>query len=140
LVQRFGSRIVLTTLSFGLLATLIGLAGLLESLSGAPSDDEKLAVVVLIGLAAALFSCSIASFYALMTYAYPSSCRSAGIGFGIVVGRVGAIAASVGGGWLIGLGNGSLWPFFGVLCVGAVLISSAALVNDRHIPPAGRRF
>src|SRR5690606_6686012 len=83
LVQRFGSRIVLTTLSFGLLATLVVLAGLLESLSGTPGDDEKLAVVVLIGLAAALFSCSIASFYALMTYAYPSSCRSAGIGFGI---------------------------------------------------------
>ena len=139
LVQRFGSRIVLASFSFGLLATLIVLALLLESNPGTPSDDEMLAVVVLIGLAAALFSGSIASFYALMTYAYPSSCRSAGIGFGIFVGRVGAIAASVGGGWLIGVGEGSLLPFFGVLCVGAVLISSAAFVNDRHVPPAGKR-
>lgn len=139
LVQRFGSRIVLASFSFGLLATLIVLALLLESHTGAPSEDMKLAVVVLIGLAAALFSGSIASFYALMTYAYPPSCRSAGIGFGIFVGRAGAIAASVGGGWLIGLGGGSLLPFFGVLCVGAVLISSAAFINDRHVPPASRR-
>src|SRR5690606_32176847 len=70
LVQRFGSRIVLASFSFGLLATLIVLALLLESHTGAPSEDMKLAVVVLIGLAAALFSGSIASFYALMTYAY----------------------------------------------------------------------
>ncbi len=136
LVQHFGSRIVLATLSFGLLATLIGLAWLLERIPGAPGESEKLAIVVLIGLAAALFSGAIASFYALMTYAYPSSCRSAGIGFGIFVGRVGAISASVGGGWLIDLGGGSLLPFFGVLCVGAVLISSAAFVNDRHVPPS----
>lgn len=135
LVRHFGSRPVLITFSFGLLATLVVLAAVLETQTGAPSDDQMLLVVVLIGLAGALFSGSIASFYALMTYAYPSSCRSAGIGFGIFVGRAGAIGASAGGGWLIGLGGESLLPFFAVLCVGAVLISAAAFVNDRHVPP-----
>ena len=40
------------------------------------------------------------------------------------------------GGWLIDLGEGSLVPFFAVLSVGAVLISAAALVVDRPVPPA----
>jgi len=94
---------------------------------------------VLIGVAAALFSAGIASMYALMTHAYPSSCRSAGIGFGIFVGRVGAVAASGLGGALIDLGEGSLLPFFGVLCAGSVLIMAAAFVVDRHVLPAARR-
>ena len=139
LVQHFGSRRVLMTISFSLLATLIVLTVVLERLEGIPSDGERLLIVSLIGVAGALFSAAIASFYALMTYAYPSSCRSAGIGFGIFVGRVGAIAASGLGGALIDLGEGSLLPFFAVLCVAAVLILSAAFVVDRHVEPAIRR-
>ncbi len=136
LVRQFGSRLVLAVFSFGLLVSLVALATVLEGSSGTPDASTMIAVVALIGVAAVFFSGSIASFYALMTYAYPAHCRSAGVGFGIFVGRAGAIAASVGGGWLIGIGNGSLIPFFGVLCAGAVLISAAAFVNDRHVPPA----
>src|SRR5690606_18561771 len=98
-----------------------------------------LAVVSLYGLSAALFSASIASFYAVMTHAYPASCRSAGIGFGIFVGRIGAIAATGFGGWLIDLGAGSLLPFFSVLVVAAVLISAAAIIVDRPVPRVTRR-
>ena len=138
IVQRFGSRIVLTTLSISLLATLVVLATVLEDLAGTPGESDRLLIIALIGLAGALFSAAIASFYALMTHAYPSSCRSAGIGFGIFVGRVGAIAASGLGGALIDLGEGSLLPFFAVLCVAAVLILAAAFVVDRHVEPAPR--
>lgn len=136
LVQQLGSRLVITTLSVGLLATLIVMTVVLEGMNASPSDGQRLTVVALYGLSAALFSASIASFYALMTYAYPASCRSAGIGFGIFVGRAGAIAATGFGGWLIDLGEGSLVPFFGVLSLGAVLISAAAFVVDRPVPPA----
>ncbi len=139
-VQWLGSRLVILALSVSLLATLVVFALVLEAIGAAPGDGERLAVVSLYGLSAALFSASIASFYALMTYAYPASCRSAGIGFGIFVGRVGAIAATGFGGWLIDLGAGSVLPFFGVLCVAAVLISAAALIVDRPVPPAGRRL
>jgi len=139
LVQRFGSRAVLMFISVALLATLIALTVKLESLTGAPDAGDRSIVVALIGLAAALFSGAIASFYALMTFAYPSSCRSAGIGFGIFIGRIGAVAASGLGGWLIELGEGSLVPFFATLCVGAALISAAVVVVDRHVPPVSRR-
>ena len=136
LVQQLGSRVVIATLSASLCVTLVVMMLFLESLGSAPGDNERLMVVGLYGLSAALFSASIASFYALMTHAYPASCRSAGIGFGIFVGRVGAIAATGFGGLLIDLGEGSLVPFFGVLAAGALLISAAAFVVDRPVPPA----
>ena len=139
LVQQLGSRVVIASLSATLCATLIVFMLVLEGMSAAPGEGERLAVVALYGLSAALFSASIASFYALMTHAYPASCRSAGIGFGIFVGRVGAIAATGFGGWLIDFGEGSLVPFFAVLAAAALLISAAAFVVDRAVPPASRR-
>jgi AAHS family 4-hydroxybenzoate transporter-like MFS transporter len=136
LVQRFGSRVVVGGVSASLFVTLLVLAYALESMPAVPGESYRYMVVALIGLSAAIFSAGIASFYAIMTYGYPSSCRSAGIGFGIFVGRVGAIAASGLGGALIDLGEGSLVPFFAVLCLSALLISAAAFVVDRHVPPA----
>ena len=142
LVQWLGSRVVFAAISVSLLATLVGFVLVLEGLDGTPDGVDELLVVALYGLSAAIFSAGIASLYALMTHAYPPSCRSAGIGFGIFVGRVGAVAATGLGGWLIDLGEGSLVPFFAVLAVSAVLMSSAALVVDvdRHVPPARRRL
>lgn len=136
LVQRFGSRIVMAVLSVTLFLTLLVLAFRLEQLSSVPGAGEGSVIVALIGLAAALFSAAIASFYAMMTYGYPPSCRSAGIGFGIFVGRIGAISASGLGGWLLDLGQGSVVPFFSVLCVAAILVSAAAIIVDRQVPPA----
>lgn len=136
LVQRFGSRIVMALLSVSLLLTLLVLGFHLEQLSGVPVEGERSVIVALIGLAAALFSAAIASFYAMMTYGYPPSCRSAGIGFGIFVGRIGAISASGLGGWLLDLGEGSVVPFFTVLSVAAILISAASIIVDRQVPPA----
>lgn len=137
-VQRFGSRAVMATISVSLLLTLLALAFELERLPGAPDDGDRRLIVALVGLAAAFFSGGIASLYAIMTHGYPPSCRSAGIGFGIFVGRIGAIAASGLGGWLLDLGQGSTVPFFAVLAVSAVLVSAAAFVVDRHVPPARR--
>ena len=74
--------------------------------------------------------------YVIMVFSYPQSCRSAGIGFGIFASRVGAVSASGFGGALLDLGHGSVLPFFAVLAVSAVLVSAAAFVVDRHVPPA----
>jgi len=138
LVQRFGSKVVIAGLSSSLVVTMIFFGMKVEMLSGTPTAGERWLIVILYGVAGALFSGAVASFYAVMTHAYPSSCRSAGIGFGIFVGRAGAIAATGLGGVLIDLGEGSLVPFFAVLCVGAALISVAAVVVDKHVPPARR--
>jgi len=135
LIQRFGSKPVVASFSALLVLTFLALAYKVETLPEVPGEGDGLPIVVLIGLSATFFSGSIASFYAMMTHAYPPSCRSAGIGFGIFVGRAGAIAASGLGGWLLDLGQGSVLPFFAVMIVAAVLIQSAAFVVDRHVPP-----
>ena len=103
-------------------------------MAGAPSESDRLLVVALYGLAAAIFSAGIASLYALMTHAYPPSCRSAGIGFGIFVARVGAIAGSGLGGTLVDMGGGRLLPFFGTL----VGVSARASIAERNVQVAIR--
>ena len=140
LVHRFGSRSVFLAIAIGLLLTLIVLALKVETMSNAPGSSERLLVIALYGLAAALFSAAIASMYAVMTYAYPSACRSAGIGFGIFVARVGAIAGSGLGGTLIDMGEGSLLPYFGTLIAVSALVFAAPLIVDRHVPPARARL
>jgi len=139
LTRRFGSRRVVVTLSVTLLLLMAALGFVIETLPPAPDAGERLIVVILLSVAAAIFSASIATMYVIMVYSYPQSCRSAGIGFGIFTSRVGAIAASGFGGALLDLGKGSVIPFFAVLSIAALLISAAAIVVDRHVPPTRRR-
>jgi AAHS family 4-hydroxybenzoate transporter-like MFS transporter len=138
LVHRFGSRSVFLAIATGLVATMIVLALKVETMANAPGEGERVLVIALYGLAAALFSAAIAGMYAVMTHAYPSACRSAGIGFGIFVARVGAIAGSGLGGRLIDLGEGSMLPYFGTLIAASALVFAAPLIVDRHVPPARR--
>jgi AAHS family 4-hydroxybenzoate transporter-like MFS transporter len=137
LTRRFGSRRVMAAVSVTLVVLLMVLAALIQTLPAAPSAEQRTLVLVMIGVAAAVFSAGIATLYVIMALGYPPSCRSAGIGFGIFMSRVGAISASGLGGALLDLGHGSVLPFFGVLTLSAVLVMAAALVVDRHVPPAG---
>jgi AAHS family 4-hydroxybenzoate transporter-like MFS transporter len=136
LVHRYGSKAVFATVSATLVVAFIVLAWTVEHLPPVPTESDRLLVVVLIGITAAIFSAGMASIYALMTHGYPQSCRSAGIGFGIFMARVGAIAASALGGWLLDLGHGSTVPYFAVLTVSAALVSACVFIVDRHVPPA----
>ena len=139
LVQKFGSRVVQLGLGVALAATLAVLLLKVNGMDASSSAGEQTLVVALFGLAAALFSCAVASMYALMTHGYPPSCRSAGIGFGIFMSRVGAVLASLFGGTLIDLGAGSLVPYFGVLIAASGLLAVATFVIDRHVPPSSAR-
>jgi AAHS family 4-hydroxybenzoate transporter-like MFS transporter len=136
LVYRFGSRSVMAGISGSLFVAMILFALAVQNLPAAPTESERLLVVIIMGITAAIFSAGMASMYAMLTHGYPPACRSAGIGFGILMGRVGAISGSGFGGWLLDLGQGSVFPFFAVMCLGALLISAAAFVVDRQVPPA----
>jgi AAHS family 4-hydroxybenzoate transporter-like MFS transporter len=136
LTRRLGSRRVTAGLSATLFVLMVALAYVVETLPPVPDAGDRLLTVTLIGAAAAVFSASVATMYVIMVFSYPQSCRSAGIGFGIFTSRVGAIAASGFGGVLLDMGHGSVLPFFAVLAISAALISTAAFVVDRHVPPA----
>ncbi|WP_126174255.1 MFS transporter [Altericroceibacterium xinjiangense] len=136
LTRHFGSRIVMAGVSVLLFAVLVSLAAVLEAMPTAAGEAYRIMVIALIGAAAAVFSTGIATIYVVIALGYPQSCRSAGIGFGIFMGRIGAILASGFGGALIDWGEGSLIPFFAVLSASAILVSTAAFVINRHVPPA----
>jgi AAHS family 4-hydroxybenzoate transporter-like MFS transporter len=123
----------------GVSATLVAmsavLALLVESLAGAPDAALRIMIPSLVAGIAGIVSLGIATIYVMMTLGYPQSCRSSGIGFGMLTGRVGAILASFGGGYLIDLGDGSLLPFFATILVGSALVSATAFLVDRHVEP-----
>lgn len=134
-MRRFGSKPVMLVISAVLVVLLVALGWSVEALPPQPDAGEQRLVTSLIGAAGGFFSAAIAGMYVIMTYAYPQSCRSAGIGFGIFMSRVGAISATAFGGGLLALGGASVVPFFAVLTVSAGLIAAAAFVVDRHVPP-----
>jgi AAHS family 4-hydroxybenzoate transporter-like MFS transporter len=129
---------MMIAISATLLVLMVALAFVVEALPATPTAGERALTVSLIGAAAAVFSAAIATLYVIMVFGYPQSCRSAGLGFGIFMSRVGAIAASGLGGALLDFGAGSVIPFFAVLAASAVLVSAGAFVVDRHVPPAKR--
>lgn len=136
LVQRFGSKATFASISATLVVMFVVMAIAVERLPAVLSSGDKTLILVLYGITAAVFSAGMGAIYSLMTYAYPQSCRSAGIGFGIFMARIGAIGSSLLGGWVLDLGHGSTVPFFAVMTVSAALVSSVAFINDRHVPPA----
>jgi AAHS family 4-hydroxybenzoate transporter-like MFS transporter len=135
LTRRLGSFRVMALISVTLVLLMVSAAFAVETMSATPTDDERMLVLVLIAAAGAVFSGGIAVMYVIMVAGYPQSCRSAGIGFGIFMSRVGAISASGFGGALLNLGAGSVIPFFSVLAVCAVLVLVAAFIIDRHTSP-----
>lgn len=72
----------------------------------------------------------------LSAHVFPVECRSAGIGYSISVGRLGAIASAFGAGLLLAAPNGVLL-FFGLIAGAMILLAAAMLLVDRHLPPRG---
>jgi len=136
LARQFGSKRFMASISGTLVVLMVALGFAVQALPAAPGLSDRVLVVTLVGAAGAVFSAAMASMYVIMIAGYPQSCRSAGIGFGIFMSRVGAISASGFGGALLDFGQGSVVPFFGVLAVSAAMISAAAFIVDRHVPPA----
>ncbi|MCB5426000.1 MFS transporter [Altererythrobacter sp. CC-YST694] len=135
-LRAFGSFKLMAGCSVLTFAALIALGILVEQLTGAPS---ALMLAVFYGLAClvgGIVSLGISSIYSLMTMGYPVSCRSAGIGLGMLLGRLGGIAMAWSGGYLLNLGGTSVLPFFGVLTVCALAVGSSIWIIDRHIAPA----
>ena len=70
----------------------------------------------------------------LSAHVFPVECRSAGIGYSISFGRLGAIASAFGAGLLLARPNGLLL-FFGLVAAALLLLAAAMLLVDRHLPP-----
>jgi len=129
LMLRIGSRRTVIGTICGGLAALAIWAVLLQT-PGVPH------AAVLFGVA--LAGAGVLSLQVLLltlsAHVFPVECRSAGIGYSISVGRLGAIASAFGAGLLLARPNGLLL-FFGLVAAALLVLAAAMLVVDRHLPP-----
>ena len=138
LVRRFGSRAVIVGCATLTFASLLALGWMIETMSAAPTWNERQAAALLVGLIGGLISMNIATFYAVMTVGYPQSCRAAAIGFHLTVARAGVITMVFFGGYLMNMGDGTFWFYFGTMAAISLLMYAAAFLVDRHIEPLKR--
>jgi len=138
MMRRFGSKLVMMMLSAIMAVWMLVIGYTIEGLPDQLDDGTRTYVTWLVGLSGFAFSAAVAGMYVMMTHGYPPSCRSGGIGFGIFMSRFGAVSATGLGGWLLDLGGTSVWPYFITLAVAGALVSAAAFVVDRHVPPLAK--
>lgn len=134
-VRHFGSRSTIACVGAAQVALMASLGFTLESTFA----DSTMIVYTVVALTMGILGIGISAIYVMMTLCYPQSCRSTGIGFGMMTGRVGGILASLGGGYVMDLGAGSLVPFFGILVIMAIFITAPAFISDLHLPPVAKQ-
>lgn len=132
IMRQFGSRVTMAVSSLFLVVSVIGLALRLEASS--PAEGAAL-VLMLVGCAGGFAGAAMASIYAMMAAGYAIECRAAGLGFGMMLGRAGGIAASLAGGHLLDVRPGSALVFLVVLAVAAGAGLCCAFISDRHLEP-----
>jgi AAHS family 4-hydroxybenzoate transporter-like MFS transporter len=132
LINWLGSRVGLLLVLGGAIVVAVVMGYTINA--GVPS-----AGAMIIGLSAAgtFISGLQACLYALAAAAYPTTCRSAGIGVVAGIGRLGSIASAFLGGAILSLQAGQA-VFFVVVAAVLVLAVVGVLVVNRHAPPARR--
>ena len=131
LMLRIGSRrTMIGTICGGLVALAVWAA--LLSMPGVP----QAAILIGVALAGAGVLSLQVLLLTLSAHVFPVECRSAGIGYSISVGRLGAIASAFGAGLLLARPNGLLL-FFALVATALLVLAGAMLLVDRHLPPRG---
>jgi MFS transporter, AAHS family, 4-hydroxybenzoate transporter len=133
LIRRVGTRWLLLGCSCGSLICILVVGAMLTGQSGEPAEMAKLIVTIAIGASGGFTGAGLAAIYAVLTLAYSTECRASGIGFGMMMGRIGAITTVVSGGYLLNLSPGAPIPFVSVLAAGAALAVAGTLIVDRHV-------
>ncbi len=133
-IRRLGSRTPLLICCAASLLCISLLAFTLANAHGAPSNATRLWVTITCVGIGGFNGAAIALTYALLAFAYPTSCRAKGIGVGIMMGRVGGAAATLLGGALLSVHGTSTVPFFAVCGALTILSMLGIAIIDRHIP------
>jgi len=133
LARAQGSRRVMlaSALVTMVLLVLFGLG--LDGSAGTPGFTTRLALDSLAGAIGAAASIGVTTLYAMAALLYPAEIRSSGIGLGMTAGRVGGIAMSFAGGYLLDAAGGSALILFGALAACALLATSAGWMVRQHI-------
>src|SRR5690606_14698665 len=101
LVRRLGSRKVILGASLATCVLLAGFGVALEGAQSSPGTGARLLIDSLAAGVGAAASVAITTLYTMAATLYPSAIRSSGIGLGMTMGRLGGIAMSFAGGYLL---------------------------------------
>ncbi|WP_305097636.1 MFS transporter [Croceibacterium aestuarii] len=132
LARAQGSRRVMLGSAVLTAVLLVSFGVTLDAAPGARAAIDALAASV--GFAA---SVGITTLYAMAALLYPPEVRAGGIGLGMTSGRIGGIAMSFAGGYLLDFADGSASVLFGVLAAAAIVATTAGWLVRRHIPAHG---
>ena len=125
-IQRFGSRPALLTITALSIAAALVMAGL------PPSTQAFFRTMVLFAVTGALMNAVQATMYALAAHVFPASIRGTGVGATVAVGRIGNVLASYVGSWALVAGGPPL--FFMTWAAALSIVFVALAMIRRHIP------
>ena len=125
-IQRFGSRLSLLTITGMTVASALAMAGL------PPSTQDFARTMVLFAITGALMNAVQATMYALAAHVFPTSIRGTGVGVTVAVGRAGNVLASYVGSWALVAGGPTY--FFLTWAASLTIVFVALAMLRRHIP------
>jgi AAHS family 4-hydroxybenzoate transporter-like MFS transporter len=127
LMSRLGSRAGLVLVVMAAIISVFCLAALLHR-----PDLSIVALMVCLAAAGATVAGFQSGLYALAATAYPTECRSAGIGAVVGTGRIGAMCSALAGGAILSMAGGD-YAFFGAIAVMLVVAAIGVGLVNRHI-------
>ena len=125
-IQRFGSRLSLLTITGLTVASALAMAALL------PSTEDFARTMVLFAVTGALMNAVQATMYALAAHVFPTAIRGTGVGVTVAVGRAGNVLASYVGSWALAAGGPQY--FFLTWAASLTIVFAALAMIRRHIP------
>ena len=125
-IQRFGSRLSLLTITGLTVASALAMAGL------PPSTEDFARTMLLFAITGALMNAVQATMYALAAHVFPTSIRGTGVGVTVAVGRAGNVLASYVGSWALVAGGPTY--FFLTWAASLTIVFVALAMIRRHIP------
>lgn len=125
-IQRFGSRLALLSITACAVVSALAMAGM------PPSTEAFYTTMILFAVTGALMNAVQATMYALAAHVFPTAIRGTGVGVTVAVGRVGNVLASYVGSWALIAGGPPL--FFTTLAAALTIVFVALAMIRRHIP------
>ncbi len=126
LIQRFGSRAALLTM------TALSVASALIMAAMTLDPQAPFATMTMFAVTGALLNAVQTTMYALAAHVFPTAIRGTGVGTTVAVGRMGNVLASYVGSWALSAGGSRL--YFSTWAAAMTLVFVCLALVRRHIP------
>jgi AAHS family 4-hydroxybenzoate transporter-like MFS transporter len=129
LFARFGSRSTMLAMTAG------AIGGCLLLASAPVGEQSVFAVLAMLAWTGGLINAVQTTMYALAAHVYPAGIRATGVGTAVAFGRIGGVASSYAGAYMLEFGPSQMFAFI----AGTLTVVFAALGSVRNHIPRFRR-